>query len=149
MFRWNMSLETGIAPVDHARRHLLEAMDDFFQIIDSPALTQKQVAERTGAVFNAMKASFTAEEKYLATRPESESMPHMDKHAGLMQSYVDLCKKMVPRIKSIKQAQQACLEIYRCLDTAVSPHITDESLAYKHMVKHPVKMAEPPIASRA
>ncbi|RAU20409.1 hypothetical protein CU669_18650 [Paramagnetospirillum kuznetsovii] len=142
MFRWNMSLETGLEAIDHGRRQLLEAMADFFQILDNPALNQKLVAERTGAIFTAMKAAFTAEDQYLKTRSESEGSPHMATHAAFMLSYVELCKKLVPKIKNIKQGQQACLEIYRNIDGGLYHHINDEALAYKHMVKHPAKAAE-------
>ena len=138
MFHWNMSLETGIEVVDHGRRVLLEAMADFFQILDDPALNQRLVAERTGAIYTAMKAAFAAENTVL-TPLGDEGGKHQAVHAAFLLSYVDLCKKLVPRIKSLKQARQACLEIYRLIDTGVYHHITDEALAYKHMAKHPPK----------
>ncbi len=135
MFRWNMSLETGIESVDHGRRVLLEAMADFFQILDAPSLNPKLVAERTGAIYTAMKAAFVAEDTFLTPRGE-EGTKHQATHAAFLLSYVELCKKLVPKLKTLKQAQQACLEIYRLVDTGLYHHIQDEALAYKHMVKH-------------
>jgi hemerythrin len=132
MFLWNMSLETGIASVDHGRKALLETMADFFQVIDLPNLNQKLVAERTGAIYTAMKAAFTAENEYLKSQAE-DSSAHQGRHADFLRTYVDLCKKLVPKIKTLKQAQQSCLEVYRLIDTGVYHHITDEVLAYKHM----------------
>lgn len=136
MFRWNMSLETGIADIDHGRRVLVEAMADYFQIIDLPSLNQKLVAERTGAIYTAMKAAFAAEDSVLNGHGEPGAK-HQATHAAFLLSYVDLCKKLVPKIKTLKQAQQACLEIYRLVDTGVYHHVTDESVAYKHMLRHP------------
>lgn len=136
MFRWNMSLETGIAKVDHGRRALIEAMADFFQILDDPELNHRLVAERTGAIFTAMKTAFAAEDEFLKTRGE-DAAPHLADHASFILSYVDLCKKLVPKIKGLKQAQQACLEIYRLIDLGLYRHLTGEAVAYKHMQKHP------------
>lgn len=138
MFRWNMSLETGIASVDRGRHLLLEAMADFFLILDDPALNQKLVAERTGAIYTAMKAAFTAEDKILETHGD-QGIKHQAIHAAFLLHYVDLCKKLVPKIKNLKQAQQCCLEIYRLIDTGAYHHLNDEVLAYKHMTKHPAK----------
>lgn len=141
MFRWNMSLETGIDGIDHGRRALLESMADFFLILDDTALNQKLVAERTGAIFTAMKTAFTTENAFL--KPHGEmGAKHEAIHAAFLHSYVELCKKLVPRIKSLKQAQQACLEIYRLIDTGVYHHITDETQDYKHMARHPVKTGQ-------
>lgn len=137
MFRWNMTLETGIESVDHGRRVLLEAMADFFLALDDPRLNQHLVAERTGAIFNAMKEAFAVEDKALASHSDAEAAHHIATHAALKLSYVDLCKKLVPRIKTLKQAQQVCLEIYRNIDSGLYHHINDEALAYKHRLKHP------------
>jgi hemerythrin len=149
MFRWNMSLATGIETIDHGRHQLLEAMADFFLILDDPALSQKLVAERTGAIFSAMKASFAAEDEFLKKRPEEEVAKHLADHAAFQQSYVDLCKKFVPKIKNVKQAQQSCLEIYRNIDTGVYPHLNGEAMAYKHMLRHPAKSDDVPKSSSA
>ena len=143
MFLWNMSLETGIEDVDHGRRVLLEAMADFFQIVDAPGLNQKLVAERTGAIYTTMKAAFAAEDAVLAPQGESGDR-HKAVHAAFLLAYVELCRKLVPKIRSLKQAQQACLEIYRTIDTGPYLHIKDEVLAYKHMAKHPEKPGAAP-----
>jgi hemerythrin len=135
MFRWSMSLETGNASVDHERRILLEAMADYFQIIDDPTLNQKLVAEKTGAIYTAMKNAFTAESPVLQSWGE-EGVKHEATHASFLHSYVELCKKLVPKIKNLKQAQQACLEIYRLVEIAIYHHITEEAVTYKHWAKH-------------
>ena len=135
MFLWNVSLETGIEGIDHGRRLLLESMADFFQIIDAPSLNQKLVAERTGAIYTAMKAAFAAENSLLEPQGDSGAK-HQATHAAFLLHYVDLCKKLVPRIKTLKQAQQCCLEIYRLVDSGIYHHIKDEVLGYKHMAKH-------------
>lgn len=137
MFRWNMSLETGIAPVDQGRRVLIEAMADFFQIIDNPALNQKMVAERTGAIYTAMKTAFTAEDEFLKAQT-TDTTSHQATHAAFLLAYVEMCKKLVPKIKMLKQAQQACLEIYRLIDTGVYRHVSEEVLPYKHMRQKPM-----------
>ena len=148
MFRWNMSLETGIADIDHGRRILLEAMADFFQILDTPSLNQKLVAERTGAIYTAMKAAFAAEDAMLSAHGET-GIKHQATHAAFLLSYVELCKKLVPKIKGLKQAQQACLEIYRLIDTGVYHHVTDESVTYKHMVRHPASGGDAVTSAKA
>jgi len=133
MFRWNMSLETGIEAVDHGRRALIEAMADFFRTLDDPFLDRKIVAERTGAIFVAMKSAFAAEDAFLSGRDGVES--HQATHGTLILAYVDLCKKMVPKIKNTKQAQQTCLEIYRIIDGGLYHHLKDEVLFYKTLVR--------------
>ncbi|MDO8607580.1 MAG: hypothetical protein Q7R40_13665 [Phaeospirillum sp.] len=136
MFRWNMSLETGEKAIDHGRHRLLEAMADFFLIVDDPALNQKLVAERTGAIYTAMKTAFAAEDKVLASHGEAGTK-HEATHAAFLLHYVELCKKLVPKIKNLKQARQSCLEIYRIVDGGIYHHLNEEVLAYKHMLKHP------------
>jgi hemerythrin len=138
MFCWNMSLETGIEEVDHGRRVLLEAMADFFLVMDDPALNHKLMAERTGAIFSAMKAAFSIENAFLKPHGEAGSK-HEAAHAAFLLSYVELCKKLVPQVKNMKQAQQACLEIYRLMEGGLYHHISDEALGYKHMIRHPSK----------
>lgn len=133
MFRWNMSLETGIGAIDSGRRMLIEAMADFFRCLDDPYLDRRTVAERTGAIFVAMKKAFAAEDAFLAGRDGSET--HQSTHGTLILAYVDLCKKMVPKIKSAKQAQQTCLEIYRIIDGGLYHHLKDEVLFYKALVR--------------
>ncbi|OAN45586.1 hypothetical protein A6A04_06725 [Paramagnetospirillum marisnigri] len=149
MLHWNMSLETGIAAVDHGRRQLLEAMVDFIQIVDDPGLNQKLVAERTGAIFKAMKVAFAAEEEFLNGRPEADSAPHIASHAAYSLAYVDLCKKLVPKIRNLKQAQQACLEIYRCIEHGVFKHVGEEALAYKRMRRQASSQSPSPVTSSA
>ena len=148
MFRWNMSLETGIADIDRGRRILLEAMADFFQILDMPSLSQRLVAERTGAIYTAMKAAFASEDAVLNNHGES-GVTHQATHATFLRSYVDLCKKLVPKIKNLKQAQQACLEIYRLIDTGVYQHLTGESVTYKHMLRHPPSSGDAVTSAKA
>ncbi|SEH41000.1 hypothetical protein SAMN04244559_02175 [Magnetospirillum fulvum] len=133
MFRWNMSLETGIEAIDRGRRALIEAMADFFRALDDPFLDRRMVAERTGAIFIAMKAAFAAEDEFLNGRDGGEA--HQAKHGTLILAYVDLCKKMVPKIGTAKQAQQTCLEIYRIIDGGLYHHLKDEVLPYKAMVR--------------
>ncbi len=134
MFRWSMSLETGIASIDGHRRHLIEALDDFFLIMDDPLLNQKLVAARTGAVYTCMKVAFAAEDEILKSRGEAGES-HIAAHAALLKTYVDMCRKMVPKARNLKQAQQTCLEIYRVIDSGVYPHVKGEALGYKHPVK--------------
>jgi len=129
MFRWNMSLETGIEAVDCGRRAVIEAMADFFRCLDDPYLDRRTVAERTGAIFVALKKAFTAEDAYLSGCEGGET--HQSTHGTLILAYVDLCKKMVPKIKSAKQAQQTCLEIYRIIDGGLYHHLKEEVLFYK------------------
>jgi hypothetical protein len=128
MFRWTMSLETGIEPIDRCRRHLIEAMADFFRIMDDPFLNQKMVAEQTGAIYAAMKRSFAAEDPVLSQRSDAA---HIDRHAALLLAYVDLCRKVVPKIRNPKQAQQTCLEIYRVVEGGLHRHLKDEVLPYR------------------
>jgi hemerythrin len=136
MFRWNMSLETGIGGVDHGRRALIEAMADFFQILDAPDLNHRLVAERTGAIYKAMKAAFDAEGAVLTEHGDAGES-HRLNHAKFLASYVDLCKKLVPSIKGPKQARQACLEIYQLIDTGLYRHLSEEAVGYKARLRHP------------
>lgn len=135
MFRWNMSMETGNDGIDHARRALLEAMADFFQILDARDLNQHLVAERTGQIFNAMKTAFTTENEVLKAHPSEASDHHIASHAAYQLAYVDLCRKVVPKIKTQKQAQQICLEIYRMIDDGIFQHLKAEALDYRHLTK--------------
>jgi len=134
MFRWNMSLETGIESVDHGRRSLLEAMADFFRILDDPLLDHTMVAERTAMIFMAMKAAFAAEDAFFAANGIAAES-HQATHGALILAYVDLCKKVVPRIRTLKQAQQTCLEIYRIIDGSLYSHIKDEVQDYKTLLR--------------
>lgn len=137
MFRWNMSLETGIDTVDHGRRALIDAMADFFRILDDPLLDHAMVAERTGAVFLAMKAAFAAEDAFFAAHG-LQADAHQARHGALILAYVDLCKKVVPKIKNLKQAQQICLEIYRIIDGSLYGHLKDEVQEYRALLRgHP------------
>ncbi|WP_235720819.1 hypothetical protein [Magnetospirillum molischianum] len=133
-----MSLETDIESIDHGRRVLIEAMADFFRSLDDPFLDRTMVAERTGAIFIAMKAAFDAEASFLSTHGGDES--HMAAHATLILTYVGLCKKMVPKINTLKQAQQLSLEIYRIIDGGLYHHLKDEVLFYKAL-NRPRKIA--------
>ena len=140
MFRWNMSLETGIEPVDLARRNLLEAMAEFFRILDDPLLDQAMIAERTGLIFLGMKAAFAAEDAFF-TAQGLAAESHRATHSALLLAYVDLCKKVVPRIRTLKQAQQICLEIYRIIDGSLYDHLKNETLDYKMMLRPRVSVA--------
>jgi hemerythrin len=134
MFRWTMSLETGIAPIDREHRILIDSMAEFFRIIDDPLLNKTMVAERTGAVYAAMKAAFAVEDAILAERTP-DSTQHQEQHAALVKSYVDLCRKVVPKIRGLKQAQQTCLEIFRVVDDGLYKHLKDEVLSYRTLAR--------------
>lgn len=134
MFLWNMSLETGIETIDGHRRRLIEAMANFFLILDDAALSQRLVAERTGAIYTAMKATFAAEDEVLNSHGEAGEM-HMATHATLLAAYIELCRKVVPKIKNVKQARQICLEIFTTIEKGLYIHIKDEALGYRSQVK--------------
>lgn len=141
MFLWNMSLETGIPEVDQGRKRLLGAMADFFQGMDDPALNQYILAGHTGAIFNAMKAAFAAEDAFLQTVGGEAAERHTTSHSGLMAAFVDLCRKLIPKIKSHKQAQQCCLEIYQMVDEVLFHHVTKEVALYRDLARMQVKKA--------
>lgn len=141
MFLWNMSLETGIEEIDRGRKRLLGTMADFFQSMDDPALSHQIVAERTAAIFNSMKAAFAAEDAFLQERGGAGSDDHIAAHATQAKAFVDLCRKLIPRIKNPKQARQSCLEIFQVIDHGLFQHVTKEVVAYKHLAKLPVKQA--------
>jgi hemerythrin len=141
MFLWNMSLETGIDEVDTGRKRLLGAMADFFQGMDDPSLSQQALAARTGAIFSAMKTAFAAEDAYLATREAADGERHQASHAAITAAFVDLCRKLVPKIRNPKQARQSCLEIYRLVDEVVFHHITKEVTGYRDLNRSPIKKA--------
>lgn len=141
MFLWNMSLETGIPEVDQGRKRLLDAMADFFQGMDDPALGQHHLAVSTGAIFNAMKAAFAAEDAFLKSHGDEEAEKHQASHAALSGAFVDLCRKLVPKIRNHKQAQQGCLEIYRLVDEALFHHVTKEVAYYRGQPRPSVKQA--------
>lgn len=141
MFLWNMSLETGIDEIDKGRKRLLGAMADFFQGMDDPALGQPALAARTGAIFNAMKAAFAAEDAYLQEHDAADCERHQASHAALTTAFVDLCRKLVPKIRNQKQARQCCLEIYQLVDDAIFHHITKEVAPYRDLARSPVKRA--------
>lgn len=141
MFLWNMSLETGIDEVDLGRKHLLGAMADFFQGMDDPALNQYILAGHTGAIFNAMKAAFAAEEAVLKAHDGEACEKHQTAHAALSAAFVDLCRKLIPKIKNHKQASQCALEIYQLVDEALFHHITKEVATYRGLGRAPVKKA--------
>ncbi len=139
MFLWNMSLETGIESVDQGRKRVLGAMADFFQGMDDPTLTQQVLAARTGAIFTAMKAAFAAEDALLQTHGGEAAERHQVNHAALSAAFVDLCRKLIPKIKNHKQAQQCCLEIYQLVDDALYHHITKEVEGYRALGRVQVK----------
>jgi hemerythrin-like metal-binding protein len=141
MFLWNMSLETGIENIDQGRKRMLGAMADFFQGMDDPALTQHVLAARTGAIFNAMKAAFATEDAFLQTQGGESAERHQANHAALSAAFIDLCRKLVPKIKNQKQAQQCCLEIYQLVDDALFHHITKEVESYRVLGRIQVKKA--------
>jgi hemerythrin len=141
MFLWNMSLETGIDDVDRGRKRMLGAMADFFQGMDDPALGQQMLASRTGAIFNAMKAAFAAEDAFLQAREAPDLEKHQASHAALSAAFVDLCRKLIPKIKTHRQAQQCCLEIYQLVDDAIFHHVTKEVNTYRALARTPVKKA--------
>ncbi|KIM00644.1 hypothetical protein CCC_03246 [Paramagnetospirillum magnetotacticum MS-1] len=141
MFLWNMSMETGIETVDQGRKRVLAAMADFFQGMDDPALNQQILAARTGAIFNAMKTAFAAENAYLAEREAPDQEKHQANHAALSAAFIDLCRKLIPKIKNHKQAQQVCLEIYQLVDDAIFHHITKEVGNYRDLVRAQIKKA--------
>lgn len=141
MFLWNMSLETGIPEVDRGRKHLLDAMADFFQGMDDSALGQHILATRTGAIFNAMKAAFAAEDAFLREHEGEEAEKHQASHAAISGAFVDLCRKLVPRIKNQKQARQSCLEIYQLVDEVLFHHMGKEVAFYRGLARSPVKKA--------
>jgi len=135
MFLWNMSLETGIAAIDLPRRQLIEAMADFFRILDDPTLNQKMVAEHTGTIYKFMKAAFTAEDQFLKAQTGEETEGHQTTHATQLAAYVDLCRKAVPKIRNLKQAQHICQEIYLVIDHGLYSHLKNEALDYKHLLR--------------
>ncbi len=139
MFLWNMSLETGIAEVDLGRRRMLGAMADFFQGMDDPGLNQHMLAAHTGAIFNAMKAAFAAEDAFLKTHDGEAAEKHRMTHAALSAAFIDLCRKLIPKIKNHRQAQQCCLEIYQLVDDALFHHVTKEVAGYRDLGRIPVK----------
>lgn len=141
MFLWNMSLETGIEAVDQGRKRMLGAMADFFQGMDDPGLGQQMLAARTGAIFNAMKAAFAAEDAYLTEHNAPDLERHQANHAALSAAFVELCRKLIPKIKTHKQAQQCCLEIYQLVDDAIFHHITKEVNGYRSLARSPVMKA--------
>ncbi len=141
MFLWSMSLETGIEEVDLGRKRLLGAMADFFQNMDSPNLNQHILAGHTGAIFNAMKAAFAAEDAFLQANAGEAGEKHQINHAALTAAFVDLCRKLIPKIKNHKQAQQCCLEIYQLVDDALFHHITKEVTSYRALARPAVKKA--------
>ena len=141
MFLWNMSLETGIEEVDLGRKRLLGAMADFFQGMDNPALNQHILAGHTGAIFNAMKAAFAAEDTFLQAHGGEAGEKHQANHAALQAAFVDLCRSLIPKIKNQKQAQQCCLEIYQLVDDALFHHITKEVATYRSLPRPAVKKA--------
>ncbi|MBI3447285.1 MAG: hypothetical protein HY055_18415 [Magnetospirillum sp.] len=141
MFLWNMSLETGIEEVDHGRKRLLGAMADFFQIMDDPNLNHQLLAERTGAIFNTMKAAFAAEDAFLQEHGGGDGEAHMATHASQAKAFVDLCRKLVPKVKNPKQARQSCLEIFQVVDNGLFHHVTKEVANYKQLAKHHVRQA--------
>ncbi|ARJ64290.1 hypothetical protein WV31_00535 [Magnetospirillum sp. ME-1] len=141
MFLWNMSLETGIPDVDHGRKRLLGAMADFFQGMDDPALNQHILAGHTGAIFNAMKAAFAAEDAVLQSHGTEGCERHQTNHAALTAAFVDLCRKLIPKIKTHKQAQQCCLEIYQMVDEVLFHHVTKEVAFYRDLARIQVKKA--------
>lgn len=141
MFLWNMSLETGIPEVDQGRKRLMGAMADFFQIMDDPGLGQHLLAERTGAIFKAMKTAFAAEDAFLAARGGEAAEKHQASHLAMTAAFVDLCRKLVPKIKNHKQAQQSCLEIYQLVDDVLFHHLGKEVAFYRGLTRAPVKQA--------
>jgi hemerythrin-like metal-binding protein len=141
MFLWNMSLETGIPEVDQGRKRLLGAMADFFQGMDNPTLNQHILAGHTGAIFNAMKAAFAAEDAFLQSHDAEGCERHQANHAALTAAFVDLCRKLIPKIKNHKQAQQCCLEIYQMVDEVLFHHITKEVAFYRELARLHVKKA--------
>lgn len=141
MFLWNMALETGIPEVDQGRKRLLGAMADFFQGMDDPALNQYILAGHTGAIFSAMKAAFAAEDAFLQTVGGEAAERHSASHSGLMAAFVDLCRKLIPKIKTHKQAQQCCLEIYQMVDEVLFHHVTKEVALYRDLARMQVKKA--------
>ena len=141
MFLWNMSLETGIEDVDHGRKRLLGAMADFFQSMDDANLSHQTVAERTGAIFNAMKTAFAAEDAFLQRQGGADCDAHLAAHQAQMAAFVDLCRKLVPKIRNAKQAHQSCLEIFRVVDNGLFAHVTKEVASYKLLAKIQVKKA--------
>lgn len=141
MFLWNMSLETGIPEVDQGRKRLLGAMADFFQGMDDPALNQYILAGHTGAIFTAMKTAFAAEDAFLQSQGGENCERHQANHAALTSAFVDLCRKLIPKIKNHKQAQQCCLEIYQMVDEVLFHHITKEVAFYRDLARLQVKKA--------
>lgn len=141
MFLWNMSLETGIPEVDQGRKRLLGAMADFFQGMDSPTLNQHILSGHTGAIFTAMKAAFAAEDAYLQAHGGEGGERHQSSHAALTAAFVDLCRKLIPKIKNHKQAQQCCLEIYQMVDEVLFHHITKDVAFYRDLARMQVKKA--------
>lgn len=141
MFLWNMSLETGIDEVDRVRRRVMEAMADFFQVMDDPSLDKTMLAARTGAIYNAMKAAFAVENQVLDAHGAPDRERHRANHAALAAAFVDLCRKLVPKIKSPRQAQQCCLEIYQLVDESLYHHLTKEVTAYRALAREPVRKA--------
>jgi len=141
MFLWNMSLETGIEEVDRGRKRLLGAMADFFQGMDDPALNNHILAGHTGAIFNAMKAAFAAEDAVLKAYDCESCEKHQATHAALTAAFVDLCRKLIPKIKNHKQAQQCALEIYQLVDETLFHHITKDVASYRDLGRTQVKKA--------
>lgn len=141
MFLWNMSLETGIDEVDRVRRRVMEAMADFFQVMDDPALDKTILAARTGAIYNAMKTAFAVENQVLDAQNAPDRERHQANHAALAAAFVDLCRKLVPKIKSPRQAHQCCLEIYQLVDESLFHHLTKEVTAYRVLTREPVRNA--------
>jgi len=141
MFLWNMSLETGNDEVDLGRKRMLGAMADFFQSMDDPGLNQHMLAARTGAIFNAMKAAFAAEDAFLKAQDGEAGEKHQMTHAALSAAFIELCRKLIPKIRTHKQAQQCCLEIYQMVDETLFHHITKEVAVYRGLGRVSVKKA--------